>query len=145
MAFFCKESNQCFRISSDCFITDHICKVFNSVEFFCCVVKTLSNKLFQFFWHPYDTFNTAFCLHELLGADEMFTMSHETRCLNTAACHGCHFRECHSKWCHACILTVCNYNTVGEWLDTADTLEASTGSHRILHDGVQSNVLQSTL
>ena len=72
-------------------------------------------------------------------------MSHESRSLNTAACHGSHFWEGHSKRCHACILTVSDNYTIGEWLDTTDTFEASTGSHRILHDGVQCNVLQSTL
>ena len=80
-------------------------------------------------------------IDENLGAyedvDEMFSVTHESRCLNTAACHGCHFRECHSKRCHTCILTVCNNNAVREWLDTTDTLEASTGCHRILHNGVQ--------
>ena len=145
MSFFCKECNQCLWIFCDRLITDHVCKVIDSVKLFCSLIKSVSYEFFQFFRHPYDTLDTALSLHELLGGNEMFTMSHESRCLNSTTCHGCHLRECHSKWCHACILTVCNNNTVGEWLDTADTLEASAGSHRILHDGVQCNVLQSTL
>ena len=72
-------------------------------------------------------------------------MSHKAWCLNTASGHGSHLGEGHSKRCHACILTVCDNHAIGKWLDTADTLEASAGSHRILHDGVQSNMLQSTL
>ncbi len=39
----------------------------------------------------------------------------------------------------------CNNNAVGERLDTANTLEASAGCHRILHNGVQSYMLKSTL
>ena len=72
-------------------------------------------------------------------------MSHKAWCLNTAAGHGSHLGERHSKRCHACILTVGDTYTIGEGLDTTDTLEASAGGHRILHDGVQSNMLQSTL
>ena len=72
-------------------------------------------------------------------------MSHKSRSLNTTTSHGSHLREGHSKRCHTSILTVSDNYTVGEWLDTADTLEASAGGHRILHDGVQGNVLKSTL
>ena len=75
----------------------------------------------------------------------MFAVSHESRSLNTAACHGSQLGEGHSQRSHACVLTVCDADTVGERLDTADTLETSAGCHRFLHDGVQGYVIQSTL
>ena len=72
-------------------------------------------------------------------------MSHESRCLNSTTGHTCQLGEGHSQRSHACILTVGDNNTVGERLDTTDTLEASAGGHRLLHDGVQGNLFQSTL
>src|SRR5699024_2424569 len=95
--------------------------------------------------HPYDTLDTTFCFHEFLGRDKVFSMSHESRCLNTAACHGSQLWEGHSKRSHSGILTVCDDNTIGEWLDTADTFKASAGSHWFLHNRVQRYILKSPL
>ena len=39
----------------------------------------------------------------------------------------------------------CDNYTVGERLDTADTLKASAGCHWFFHDGVQRYLFQSTL
>ena len=75
----------------------------------------------------------------------MFSMAHESGSLNSAACHGSQLREGHSQRSHACVLTVGDADTVGEGLDSADALEASTGSHGFLHDGVQRYILQGTL
>ena len=50
--------------------------------------------------------------------------------------HTCQLGEGHSQRSHTCVLTVGDNNTVGERLDTTDTLEASAGGHRLLHDGV---------
>src|SRR5699024_7061644 len=117
MIFLCQESNQCFRICSDSLISYHICEVVDSVQFFCSLVQSFRNCIFQFLRHPYDTFDTAFSLHELLGRNKVFTMSHESRCLNTATCHGSQLWEGHSKRSHSGVLTVCDNNTIGEWLN----------------------------
>ena len=145
MTFLGQECNQCLRIFCDGLVTDHIGKVVDTVQLFCCLIQFLCNLLFQLFRHPYDTGNTAFCFHKLLGSDKVFAVSHESRSLNTAACHGSQLGEGHSQRSHACVLTVCDADTVGEWFDTTDTLEASAGCHWFFHDGVQGYVIKSTL
>src|SRR5699024_9420404 len=115
------------------------------VEFLRSPVQTFRYSVFQFFWHPDDTFHAAFRFHEFLGTDEMLAVSHEARRLYAAACHGRHLREGHSKRRHTRILTVGDAYSVGERLDSADTLETSAGSHGILHDGIQSYMLQGAL
>ena len=72
-------------------------------------------------------------------------MTHEARRLNSAACHTCQLAEGHAKRRHACVLTVGNDNAIGEGLDTADTLEAAAGGHRVFHNGVQGYFLKSSL
>ena len=72
-------------------------------------------------------------------------MSHKSWCLNTAACHGCKFREGHPQRSHPRILTVCNADAVGEWLNSTDTLKTSTGSHGLLHNRVQRDFMKRTL
>ena len=140
-----KESYQCLRICRYSLVSDHVCEIVDSVKLFRCLVQTLCHEVFQLLGHPYDTLDSALCLHELLGRDEVLAVSHEARCLHAAACHGRHLREGHSKRRHARVLTVGDDNAVGERLDTADTLEASAGGHGILHDGIQGYMLQGAL
>ena len=75
----------------------------------------------------------------------MSAVSHKSRGLHTAACHGSKLAEGHSQRRHACILAVCNDYTVGERLNAADTLKTSTGGHGIFHNGVQRNLGKGSL
>ena len=101
--------------------------------------------LLQLLGHPYDTGYAALSLHKLLGSNEVFAVAHKAGSLNSAAGHGSQLGEGHADGGHACVLTVRDAHTVGEGLDTADTLKASAAGHGLLNDGIQGYIVQSAL
>ncbi len=132
-------------LGADGFVSDHVGEVVNTVHFLSGSVQMVTDLILQQLGQPNDTAGTAFSSDELVRGDEVLAMAHEARSLHTTTGHGSHLGEGHAQRSHAGMLTAGDNNAHGNRLDTTDTLEAATGGHGILEQGVQSNMLQSAM
>ena len=93
MSLFLQERKYAFRIRGDGIVADHVGEVVYSVQFFSCLVESGCYVVLKFLGHPYDALKSALCGDELLGSDEVASVSHEARSLDSAAGHGSKLSE----------------------------------------------------
>ena len=80
-----EEVHQILNLRADGLVGNHIREIVNAVELLGCCIELRSHIVLELLGHPYDTLYTALGIDELLGRDEVTSVSHISGSLYAAA------------------------------------------------------------